>query len=212
VIDDDASARSSLARLIKSAAMQSMDFACARDFLEDPLHHEVDCVVTDVRMPGVDGFMLQETLLRTLPYLSLIFITGYGDIPMTVRAMKGGAVDFLEKPIDDEAMLAAIRRAAQRSRESRATEGELSTLKRRYEGLTPRQRDVLALIVAGLLNKQAGAHLGITEKTVKVHRSRIMTQMGAQSLPDLVRMAARLGIRAQDADYSSAKGRIRDAG
>ncbi len=207
VIDDDESVRRSLARLLKLAAMRPVIFRSAREFLEDPDHGEIDCVVSDVRMPGIDGFMLQETLLESLPFISFVLISGYGDVPTAVKAMKGGAVDFLEKPVDPKELLAAIQRASARSRELRVAGEQLESLRRDYEALTPRQRDVLALVVAGLLNKQVGAQLGISEKTVKVHRARIMEQMRADSLADLVRMATRLGIRAEDADYSSAKGR-----
>jgi RNA polymerase sigma factor (sigma-70 family) len=207
VIDDDESARRSLARLLKSVPMQATAFASAREFLANPAREEMDCVVSDVRMPGVDGFKLLEALVETVPYSSLVLISGYGDVSMAVKAMKGGAVDFLEKPVDRKALLAAIRRAAQRSRELRTAGHELEVLKRDYESLTPRQRDVFALVVAGLLNKQVGAQLGISEKTVKVHRGRIMERMGAESLADLVRMATRLGIRPEVADYAGARGR-----
>ena len=195
VIDDDKSARTSLARLIKSAEMDVFAFSSAREFLEDPIRNQVDCAVTDVRMPGVDGFKLQETLAETLPYLSVIFISGHGDIPMTVKAIQGGATDFLEKPVDDEALLGAIRRAAERSRDQKASGAELDDLQRRYELLTPRERQVFQLITAGLLNKQAGAELGTTEKTIKVHRARVMLKMKAESLAGLVRMADQLHIR-----------------
>jgi FixJ family two-component response regulator len=195
VIDDDKSARTSLARLIKSAEMDVFAFSSAREFLEDPIRNQVDCAVTDVRMPGVDGFKLQKTLAETLPYLSVIFISGHGDIPMTVKAIQGGAMDFLEKPVDDEALLRAIRRAAERSRDQKASGAELDDLQRRYELLTPRERQVFQLITAGLLNKQAGAELGTTEKTIKVHRARVMLKMKAESLAGLVRMADQLHIR-----------------
>src|SRR5271169_3769385 len=142
LIDDDKSARTSLARLIKSAGIDVVSFSSAREFLEDSARNQVDCAVTDVRMPGVDGFKLQETLAQTLPYLSVVFITGHGDIPMTVRAIQGGAVDFLEKPVDDEALLEAIRRAADRSRDLKASRAEIDQLQRRYELLTPREREV----------------------------------------------------------------------
>jgi FixJ family two-component response regulator len=195
VIDDDRSARTSLTRLIKTAGIEVASFSSAGEFLEDPVRNEVDCAVTDVRMPGFDGFALQETLARTLPHLSLVFITGQGDVPMGVKAMKGGAVDFLEKPVDGEALLEAVRRAAERSREQKESRAELDDLQRRYELLSPRERQVFQLVTAGLLNKQAGAELGTTEKTIKVQRAQVMSKMKAESLAELVRMADQLHIR-----------------
>jgi FixJ family two-component response regulator len=195
VIDDDKSARTSLARLIKTAGIEVVSFSSAREFLEDPIRNQIDCAVTDVRMPGVDGFKLQETLAQTVPYLSVVFITGHGDIPMTVRAMRRGAVDLLEKPVDDDALLQAVRRAAERSRTQKALRAETDELQSRYELLTPRERQVFELITAGLLNKQAGAELGATEKTIKVHRARVMSKMKAESLAELVRMADLLHVR-----------------
>ena len=159
-------------------------------------------------MPGIDGFKLQETLAETLPYLSVVFITGHGDIPMTVKAIRSGAVDFLEKPVDDEGLIAAIRRSAERSRKQKISYAELEDLRRRYELLTPREKQVLVLVTSGLLNKQIGYELGTGEKTIKVHRARAMEKMRADSLANLVAMAERLGVRPTGADFSRAKGKL----
>ncbi len=208
LIDDDESARTSLARLIKSAGIRVVSFSSAREFLGDPVRNHIDCAVTDVRMPGIDGFKLQETLAETLPYLSIVFITGHGDIPMTVKAMRGGAVDFLEKPVDDKVLIAAIRRSAESSRKQRILYAELEELRRRYELLTPRERQVLTLVTGGLLNKQIAHELGTGEKTIKVHRARVMEKMRAESLASLVATAERLGVRPVGDDFSRAKGKL----
>jgi FixJ family two-component response regulator len=195
VIDDDQSVRSSLARAIKSAGMEVASFSSADEFLNDPFLNQIDCAVTDVRMPGIDGLALQEMLARTQPHLSLVFITGQGDVPISVRAMKGGAVDFLEKPVDRKALLEAVRRAAERSREQKVSRAEIDDLQRRYELLTPRERQVFQLVTAGRLNKEASVELGTSEQTIKVHRARIMVKMDAKSLAELVRMADQLRVR-----------------
>lgn len=208
LIDDDESARISLARLIKASGIKVVSFSSAREFLEDPARDQFDCAVSDMRMPDLDGFDLQETLAKTLPYLSVVFITGHGDIPMSVRAMQSGAVDFLEKPVDDEALIAAIRRSAERSRRQKTSYAELEDLRNRYERLTPRERQVFTLVTGGLLNKQIGYELGTGEKTVKVHRARTMEKMQADSLASLVAMAERLGVRPAGADFSRAKGKL----
>lgn len=192
VIDDDELMRSALACLIRSAAAEAATFPSAEDFLSDPICRTVDCALTDLRMPGVDGLELQEELGRILPHLSVVFITGYANVPVSVRAMKAGAVDFLEKPIRDEALLAAVQRAASRSRSLRKTFDELKKLQKRYELLTPRQRQVFTMVTSGMLNKQIGYELGAAEKTIKVHRARVMEKMRARSLADLVRMAESL--------------------
>jgi FixJ family two-component response regulator len=195
VIDDDKSALASLARLIKSAGIEVLSFSSAPDFLHDPNLSQVDCAVTDLRMPGVDGLKLQEMLAETVPYLSVVFITGHGDIPKSVKAIRGGAIDFLEKPVDDKALLEAVRRGAERSRDQKAAHTEIDELQRRYGLLTARERQVFSLVTSGLLNKQAGAELGVSERTIKVHRARVMLKMDAESLAELVRMADRLRIR-----------------
>jgi FixJ family two-component response regulator len=195
IIDDDESARKSLARLMKSAGITAVTFSSAGEFLEAANDSQVDCAVTDLQMPGVDGIKLQQALAQIVPHLAIVFVTGHGDVPAGVKAMKGGAVDFLEKPVDDEALLEAVRRAADRSREARASRAEFDGLQRRYERLTPRERQVFQLITSGLLNKQAGAELGTGEKTIKVQRARVMDKMEAASLAELVRMADQLHIQ-----------------
>ena len=193
IIDDDDRMRRTLARLLKSVGMQATTFATANDFLDAPVREQTDCVVTDMRMPGLDGLKLQEALQQALPDLSVVFLTGYGRVSASVRAMKAGAIDFLEKPVQDETLLAAINRAADRTRQSRAARVELKGLQERFGRLTPREREVFSLVTAGLLNKQVGAELGVAEKTIKVHRARVLDKMKAKSLADLVRMAERLG-------------------
>src|ERR1700687_1328085 len=162
IIDDEAPMRRALTRLLKPAGIEAITFSSAREFLGDPIHQQVDCAVTDMRMPGFDGLELQEQLNSTLPHLSLVFITGHGDIQGSVKAMKGGAVDFLEKPVDGDALLSAIRRAADRSRALKASHEERVALERRFAEVTPREREVFVLVTSGLLNKQIAAHLGVT--------------------------------------------------
>jgi FixJ family two-component response regulator len=195
IIDDDQSARKSLARLMKSAGISAVTFSSAQEFLEAANDSQVDCAVTDLRMPDVDGIKLQQALAQIAPHLAIVFVTGHGDVPAGIKAMKGGAVDFLEKPVDDDALLDAVRRAAERSREALASRAEFDDLQLRYERLTPRERQVFQLITSGLLNKQAGAELGTGEKTIKVQRARVMDKMEAASLAELVRMADQLHIQ-----------------
>ncbi|HUA32553.1 MAG TPA: response regulator [Candidatus Binataceae bacterium] len=197
VIDDDLSALSSLARLLKSAGIEVKTFASARDFLADPNDALVDCVVSDLRMPEIDGLTLLEQMAELAPELSMVFITGRADVPSAVRAMKEGAVDFLEKPIRGERLIDAIDRAAQSTRRRRASRAHLETLRLRYQRLTGRERQVFALVTQGLLNKQIAYELGTTDKTVKVHRARVMDKMEAESLADLVRMASALQIHVE---------------
>ena len=198
LVDDDASVRRALARLIKSAGHQVQTFASAREFLgTKTCGEEAACLVLDVRMPGLTGIDLQrelQTLNRNVP---IVFMTGHGDIPMSVQAMKAGAVDFLPKPVKDTELLSAIEQALARAVHDRAERNELEDIQRRVEKLTPREREVMVLVVRGLLNKQIAFELGTVEKTIKVHRARVMEKMQAESLADLVRLAEKVGIPAK---------------
>jgi len=196
VVEDDASTRRALVRQLSSAGFYVCGFGSGADFLHSPDHLLVDCVVLDVQLPMMDGLQLQEELKRVLPYASIVFITGHGDLSIGVHAMREGAVDFLEKPVDDRTLLESIRRGAGLSRQRRAARAKRVELERRYQMLTAREREVFALITAGLLNKQAAAELGIAERTIKVHRGQVTRKMGAESMAALVRMAATLGIDA----------------
>jgi FixJ family two-component response regulator len=195
LVDDDASVRRALARLIKSAGHQVQTFASAREFLGTNADAEqATCLVLDVRMPGLTGIDLQRELRTMNRNLPIVFITGHGDIPMSVNAMKAGAVDFLPKPVKDTDLLRAIEQAVVRSVHDRGERNELEDIQRRVEKLTPREREVMALVVGGLLNKQIAFELGTVEKTVKVHRGRVMKKMKVESLAELVRLAERVGI------------------
>jgi FixJ family two-component response regulator len=196
VIDDDASVRRALGRLLKSAGYLVETFASADAFLRRPLPDSPACLVLDVYLPGLDGLELQRTLVEGSIALPIVFITGHGDIPTTVRAMKAGAVDFLPKPFDDDVLLNAVGQALARQANILQTASEAAEIRRRSEALSPRERQVMALVVRGLLNKQAGHELGVTEKTIKVHRARVMNKMQAASLAELVRMAERLATHA----------------
>jgi FixJ family two-component response regulator len=195
VVDDEVSVRESLALLIDSAGWKSETFASAQEFLSRPrIPLAPSCLVLDVRLPDLDGLELQRRVAVDRTEMPIIFISGHGDVPMTVRAMKAGAVEFLTKPFKDDVLLDAIRGAIERSRAALRHNSETRALRTRYESLTPRERDVMVLVVSGLLNKQVGGQLGISEITVKAHRGQVMRKMKAESLPDLVTMAARLGL------------------
>src|SRR5688572_4369345 len=193
VVDDDVSVRESLELLIKTAGWQPETFASAQEFLARRRPMVPCCLVLDVTLPGLSGLDLQPQLAERTD-MPIIFITGHGDVPMTVKAMKAGAVEFLTKPFKDDVLLDAIRGAIERSRVALHQESEMQVLRSTYASLTPREREVMALVVSGLLNKQVGGDLGISEITVKAHRGQVMRKMKADSLPDLVTMAASLGL------------------
>lgn len=195
VVDDDASVRRSLARLLKSAGYQVEGFPSALEFLTSGRHAQSPaCLVLDLRMPGLTGMELQVRLRELQSPLAIVFITGHGDIPTSVRAMKGGAVDFLPKPFDDTQLLDAVGRAIERTQQDQKTFEERATLQARFATLTAREREVMALIVTGKLNKQVADELGTVEKTIKVHRARVFEKMQVQSLAELVPLAAKLGL------------------
>ena len=194
VVDDDVSVRESLELLIRTAGWQPETFASAQEFLSRPRPPVPCCLVLDVTLPGLSGLELQERLAERTD-MPIIFITGHGDVPMTVQAMKAGAVEFLTKPFNDAVLLDAIRGAIERSRAALREESEIQRLRSCYASLTPREREVMALVVAGLLNKQVGGELGISEITVKAHRGQMMRKMKADSLAALVTMASRLGLQ-----------------
>ena len=195
VIDDDASLRRAIQRVLGSVGLHVELFGSAREFLAASRQEVPSCVVLDVRLPGMSGLDLQRELASAGIHIPLIFITSYGDIPMSVRAMKAGAVEFLTKPFRDQDLLDAIQLGLKRDRLRRESEADVQLLRERFESLTPREREILPLVVSGLLNKQIAASIGTSEATVKVHRSQLTRKMGAQSLADLVRMAERMGIR-----------------
>jgi FixJ family two-component response regulator len=192
VVDDDISVRESLELLIQSAGWHSETFASAREFLDRPLSMTPSCLVLDVSLPDLNGLELQKRIASDRSDLPIIFITGHGDIPTSVQAMKGGAVEFLTKPFSAEALLGAIGQAIERSQAVMGHEEELRALQQDYDSLSDREREVMALVVSGLLNKQVAGNLGISEITVKAHRGKVMRKMKAASLADLVRKAARL--------------------
>jgi FixJ family two-component response regulator len=194
VVDDDAAIRKALASLMRSVGLQVESFGSAQEFLQTNRPEVPSCLILDIRLPGISGLDFQRKLGEANTPIPIIFITGHGDIPMSVRAMKAGAVEFLTKPFRDQDLLDAVQLALERDRDRRQSEAEIATLRERYEWLTPREREVLPLVVSGLLNKQIAAEIGTSETTVKVHRGQLMRKMGADSLPELVRMAEKMGI------------------
>jgi len=206
IVDDDISVRESLELLIQTAGWQTQMFASAEEFLARPRAGVPSCLVLDVNLPDLNGLELQRRIAGDRIHMPIIFVTGFGDIPMTVQAMKAGAIEFLTKPFGDEVILSAIRNAIQRSRAALGREAEMHDLRECYASLTPREQEVMALVVTGMLNKQVGDELDISEITVKAHRGKVMNKMKADSLADLVNMASRLRLpRPQRADSKATK-------
>jgi FixJ family two-component response regulator len=195
VVDDDPSMRQALANLFRSVGLRAEVFGSARELLESELPDVASCLVLDIRLPGPSGLDFQAELAKANIQIPIIFMTGHGDIPMTVKAMKAGAVDFLTKPFRDQDMLDAVATAIERDRTRRKDQKAVAELRAVFETLTTRERDVFALVASGLMNKQIAAEIGLAEITVKIHRGHLMRKMGARSLADLVRMAEMLGVR-----------------
>jgi FixJ family two-component response regulator len=194
VVDDDASMRQALARLLQSVQLRVEVFASPQEFLQSERPNVPSCLVLDVRLPGLSGLDFQAELARADVRIPIVFITGHGDIPMSVRAMKAGAVDFLAKPFRDQDLLDAVTAAIQRDQKRREHENAMTDLRAHFSSLTPREREIMALVASGLMSKQIAAEVGLSEITVKVHRSHLMKKMGARSVADLVRMAEALGV------------------
>jgi len=198
VVDDDSSVRVAMERLLKSVGLTVKTFASAGEFLDQATPEWSGCLIVDLRMPEMGGLDLQDQLSARQVGLPVIFLTGYGTVPASVRAMKAGAVDFLEKPVDDQTLLDAVHKALERDRGARRNQAEMQVLHQRLATLTPREYEVLTFIISGRLNKQAAAELGTTEKTIKVHRARIMEKLQCTSLAELVRLAEKAGIKTLD--------------
>jgi FixJ family two-component response regulator len=195
IVDDDASLREAISRLLRSVGLRVQQFGSAPELLRSKLAETVSCLVLDVRLPGVSGLEFQSDLAKANIHVPIIFMTGHGDIPMSVKAMKAGAIDFLTKPFRDQDMLDAVTKALERDRNRRESEAATSALRARFESLTPREREVMGLVTAGLMNKQIAAETELAEITVKIHRGHVMKKMAAKSLADLVRMGETLEIR-----------------
>ena len=194
IVDDDLSVREGLQSLIRSAGWRAKTFTSAQEFLASPRTEVPSCLILDLQLPGLSGLDLQKRMAEAELEIPIVFLTGHGNIPASVQAMKAGAVEFLTKPFDEQELLQAIQEAVERDRRTRQQHAELRELRDRYESLTPREQEVIKQVVSGLLNKQTAAELNITEYTVKIHRGHVMRKMRAKSLADLVRMAEILGI------------------
>jgi FixJ family two-component response regulator len=201
VVDDDAGARAAIESLLRSVGLRFEMFGSANEFLERDRPDVPSCLVLDVRLPGMSGLEFQRDLAARNVPIPIIFITGHGDIPMSVEAMKAGALEFLTKPFRGQVLLDAIQNAIERDRAARQEQGRLAELRRRLKTLTPREREVMRHVIAGLLNKQIAAELGASERTIKIHRGNLIRKMGAESLPDLVRMAEKLAMHDTSLKY-----------
>ena len=198
IVDDDASVRKGLARLLDSLGFKTETFASADEFLKRERYEGIGCIVLDVRMPGLSGMDLQEELSKADYIMPIIFITGHGDIPMSVKAMKKGAVDFLPKPFDEHELIDALKKAIARDKAAKAERSETRGILEHIARLTPREFETLQYLITGMLNKQIGCKLGIAEKTVKIHRARVFEKLGANSVAELVRMAEKAGIKSAE--------------